>query len=307
MGPAGTPDILRAEQRRRRLKAQATPFVLLAPALALLVAVAAYPLAAAARLSLLQFRINTPERFVGLANYRRLLVDLETAQSLGLTAIFVIGSVGVVMVLAYLLALLLYQEFPGRRLVRAVVLIPWALAPVVNGIMWKSLYAPNFGPLNDILTRLGLLQQSVSWVVDYPMHSLILAYVWKVLPLPTLVILAGLEGIPQELYEAAQVDGAGSLRRFRRITLPLMGTVTLLALILMLLDALHVFAIVDLLTRGGPAGRTMLLNYSIFRTAFRYLDFGYGAAMAFALTGMILVLAFFYVRVSAKAAMITER
>jgi ABC-type sugar transport system permease subunit len=152
-----------------------------------------------------------------------------------------------------------------------------------------------------------LLAQPVNWVIDYPMHSLILAYVWKVLPLPTLIVLAGLEGIPNELYEAAQMDGAGPFRRFRLITLPLMGTVSLLALILMLVDALHVFAIVDLLARGGPGGRTMVLNYTIFRMAFRYLDFGYAAAMAFTLTGVILILAYFYLRASAEAAMVTER
>lgn len=294
-------------RKRRRLRLQVAPFVLLAPAVALLLAVAGYPLIGALRLSLLQFRLNRPERFVGLANYQHLLADPQSLESLGITAVFVAGSVTTVMVLAYLLALLLYQEFRGRRFVRTVVLIPWALAPVVNGIMWKSLYAPSFGPLNDILTRSGLLVQPVNWMGDYPMHSLILAYVWKVLPLPTLVILAGLEGVPGELYEAAQVDGAGSLRRFRFITLPLMGAVTLLALILMLVDSLHVFAIVDLLTRGGPGGRTMVLNYTIFRTAFRYLDFGYGAAMAFALTGIVLVLALVYLRASAKAALATER
>ena len=294
-------------QRRRRLRLQAAPFILLAPAIALLVAVAAYPLFGALRLSLLHFRLNAPVRFVGLANYQRMLEDPQTVESLGITAVFVAGSVTTVMVLAYLLALLLYQDFPGRRIVRAIVLIPWALAPVVNSIMWKSMYAPSFGPLNDILTRSKLLAQPVNWVVDFPMHSLILAYAWKVLPLPTLVVLAGLEGIPNELYEAAQVDGAGSVRRFRFITLPLMRTVSLLALILMLVDSLHVFAIVDLLTRGGPGGRTMVLNYNIFRTAFRYLDFGYGAAMAFALTAIVLILAFFYLRASAEAAMVTER
>ena len=294
-------------QRRRRLRLQATPFVLLAPAIALLVAVAGYPLFGALRLSLLHFRLNTPVRFVGLANYQRMLQDPQTVESLGITAVFVAGSVTTVMVLAYLLALLLYQDFPGRRIVRAIVLIPWALAPVVNSILWKSMYAPNFGPLNDILTRSKLLAQPVNWVIDFPMYSLILAYAWKVLPLPTLVVLAGLEGIPNELYEAAQVDGAGSVRRFRLITLPLMRTVSLLALILMLVDSLHVFAIVDLLTRGGPGGRTMVLNYNIFRTAFRYLDFGYAAAMAFALTAIVLILAFFYLRASAEAAMVTER
>ncbi len=307
MGLAGLPHVARPALRRRRLRSQATPFLLLLPALLLLGAVALFPFAGALRLSLLELRLNTPERFVGLENYRRVVTDAETRHSLGLTAIFVGGSVAALLILSYALALLLYQDFPGRRLVRTIVLVPWALAPVVNGIMWKSLYAPNFGPLNDLLIRAGLLPQSVNWIVDYPMYSLILAYVWKVLPLPTLIILAGLEGIPQEMYEAAEVDGAGSLRRFRDITLPLMRTVTLLAMILMLVDALHVFAIVDLLTRGGPGGQTMLLNYSIFRTAFRYLDFGYGAAMAFTLTGIILVLAVFYLRASAEAAMVTER
>ena len=305
MGLAGTSEGV--AQRRRRLRLQATPFVLLAPAVALLIAVAGYPLIGALRLSVLQFRLNTPIRFVGLANYARLIADPQTLESLGITVVFVVGSVTTAMVLAYLLALLLYQDFAGRRVVRAIVLIPWALAPVVNSIMWKSMYAPNFGPLNDILTRTRVLAQPVNWVIDYPMHSLILAYVWKVLPLPTLIVLAGLEGIPNELYEAAQMDGAGPFRRFRLITLPLMGTVTLLALILMLVDALHVFAIVDLLTRGGPGGRTMVLNYTIFRMAFRYLDFGYAAAMAFTLTGVILILAYFYLRASAEAAMITER
>lgn len=297
----------RDHARRRRLRVQAAPYILLAPALLLLAAVAGYPLLSAIRISLMHFRINAPQRFVGLANYARLLTDPQTLDSLGITAAFVAGSVGVVLLLAYLVALLLYQDFPGRRWVRTIVLIPWALAPVVNGIMWKSMYAPNFGPLNDVLLRLGVLRNSVNWIVDFPLQSLTLAYVWKVLPLPTLILLAGLEGIPTEIYEAAAVDGAGPWRRFRVITLPLMRTVTLLAVILMLVDALHVFALVDLLTRGGPAGQTMLLNYSIFRTAFRYLDFGYGAAMAFALTTLILVLAVVYLRAQAEAAMVTER
>lgn len=292
---------------RRRLRVRATPFLLLLPAVLLLGAVAAYPLLGALRLSFLQFRINAPERFIGLDNFRRILTDPQTLASMGITAIFVAGSVTALLLLAYLLALLLYQDFPGRRIIRTVVLIPWALAPVVNGLMWKSLYAPNFGPLNDVLARLGLIAQSVNWVTEFPMPSLILAYVWKVLPFPTLVILAGLESVPPELYEAAQVDGAGSTRRFRHITLPLLRTVTLLATILVLVDALHVFAIVDILTRGGPGGQTMVLNYTIFRTAFRYLDFGYGAAMAFTLTAGILVLSFLYVRASAEAALVTER
>lgn len=286
---------------RRHLRQQVTPYLLLAPAMLLLLAVAGFPLAGAMRLSLLQFRINTPERFVGLENYRRLLTDPQSLESLGLTVIFVLGGVTLIMLLAHVVALLLYQEFPGRRVVRTIVLVPWALAPVVNGLMWKSLYAPQFGPLNDLLYRAGALQQSVNWVVDYPMHSLILAYAWKVLPLPILIILAGLEGISQELYEAAEVDGASSWTRLRAITLPLLRPVSLLALILLLVDALHVFALVDILTRGGPAGRTMIINYTIYRTAFRYLNFGYGAAMAFSLTVLILVLAVFYVRSSAAA------
>jgi ABC-type sugar transport system permease subunit len=305
VGLAGTGEVASVGHTRRRLHARATPFFLLAPALALLIAVAGFPLVGALRISLTQLRINTPQRFVGLENYRRLFSDPQVLESLGLTALFVLGSVTAMLFLAYLLALLLYQDFPGRRLVRTIVLVPWALAPVVNGIMWKSLYAPNFGPLNDILNRLGVLSQSINWLIDYPMASLILAYVWKVLPLPTLIILAGLEGIPRELYEAAEVDGAGSLTRFRRITLPLQRTVTLLTVILMLVDALHVFAVVDILTHGGPAGRTMVLNYAIFRTAFRYLDFGYGAAMAFALTALVLVLTFVYLRAQKEAALAT--
>ncbi len=307
MGVAGVPHVTRTGFPRRRLRLQATPFFLLLPALLLLTAVAGYPLVGALRLSVLRFRLNSPEQFIGLENYRRLLSDPQTLQSLGLTAIFVAGSVATLLLLSYLIALLLYQEFPGRRFIRTAVLIPWALAPVVNGLMWKSLYAPQFGPLNDILYRIGVLQQSINWVTDYPMQSLILAYIWKVLPLPTLIILAGLEGVPAELYEAAEVDGAGSARRFREITLPLLRPVTLLAVILVLVDSLHVFAIVDVLTRGGPGGRTMVFNYTIYRTAFRYLDFGYGAAMAFTLTVVILILAFFYARASAEAALVTER
>ncbi len=307
MGGAGIPDLGRTGLLRRRLRLQATPFLLLLPALLLLTAVAGYPLVGALRLSVLRFRLNSPEQFIGLENYHRLLADPQTLQSLGLTGIFVAGSVTTLLLLSYLIAVLLYQEFPGRRFIRTAVLIPWALAPVVNGIMWKSLYAPQFGPLNDILYRIGVLRQSINWVTDYPMQSLILAYVWKVLPLPTLIILAGLEGVPAELYEAAEVDGAGSARRFREITLPLLRPVTLLALILVLVDSLHVFALVDVLTRGGPAGRTTVFNYAIFRTAFRYLDFGYGAAMAFTLAAVILILAFFYARAAADAALATER
>jgi ABC-type sugar transport system permease subunit len=293
------------EPVRRRL--QATPYVLLLPSLILLTAVAGYPLIGALRMSLMQFRMGTPARFIGFANYLKMLSDPQILTSFGLTVTFVASSVCALLLLSYLVAVLLYQEFPGRRVIRTIVLIPWALAPVVNGVMWKSLYAPQFGPLNDLLYRAGVVTHSVNWLVDYPMSSLILAYVWKILPLPTLIILAGLEGVPAEIYEAAEVDGASSARRFFGITLPLLRPVTLLALIILLVDSLHVFATVDILTRGGPAGRTMIFNYTVFRTAFRYLDFGYGAAMAFALTAVILALAFFYVRASAEAAMETER
>lgn len=247
------------------------------PALGLLSFITLYPLVQLVYLSLqhkvLIFNIS---RFVGLDNYLFLMRDNRFWNALKNTVYFTSVSVFLEVLLGLAIALLLARPFRGRGLARAIVLLPWAVPSVVSARMWEWIYSPDMSVLNY------LLGVNVNWLGSpfWAMNAAILMDVWKTTPFVALLLLAGLQMIPKEFYQAAMVDGAGWWQRFGRITLPLLKPVLLVALVFRTLDAFRVFDAIYVLTGGGPADTTETLSIYAYKILFQTLQFGYGSALA---------------------------
>lgn len=272
---------------------------LITPSLVVILGIVIYPLLQSLFMSLHDWNLTMPEHpFVGLRNYWVVLTTASFWRSIGRTLYFTIVSTGLEVVLGLGIALLLNRSFRGRGALRALVLLPWALPTVVNGIMWRWIDNPDYGALNALLTQTGLLHAYQNWLGS-PMSALnmvILADVWKMTPLAALLLLAGLQTIPRELYESAAIDGAGSWRQFTRITLPLLRTSILIVLVARTIEAFKVFDIIYIMTRGGPGDGTMTIAYYAYTQAFSSLLFGKGAAISYLIALFIMLLSIGYVR-----------
>ncbi len=266
---------------------------LLGPAVLFVASVALMPIVATFWLSLRrQLPIFGISQFVGLRNYRFLLSDARFANALANTTYFVAFSVSLELALGLGLALLLHQKFPGRGPVRALVLVPWAVPTVVAARFWEWIFNADYGVLNY------LLDVKINWLGDpfWAIHAAILADVWKSTPFAVLLLLGGLEMIPEEIYHAAQVDGATAWQVFRHVTLPLLKPVILLVLLFRTMDAARVFDLLFILTGGGPANQTETLVVYAYKLLYRTLQFGYGSAVAVATFLFIFALSLAYVR-----------
>ncbi|MCP3142989.1 carbohydrate ABC transporter permease [Pyxidicoccus xibeiensis] len=264
-------------------------YLLVAPAVLVLAGVALYPILAAIWLSLHRFILVFGERrFTGLDNYAFLLSDARFWAALGNTAYFTAVAVTVELLLAVPLALLLNRAFPGRGLLRASVLVPWAIPTVVSARLWAWMFNPEYGLINRLLPG-----NDINWLgaPGYALHAAILVDVWKTTPFVALLVLAGLQGISEDLYKAARVDGASAWRAFRSITLPLLKPALLLAVLFRSLDAFRVFDAIYVLTEGGPANTTETLSIYAYKTLMRSGDFGYGSALSVATFLCVVVLA----------------
>jgi multiple sugar transport system permease protein len=256
----------------------------------MLTAVAFYPLASTVWLSLRdELPIFLISRFVGLAHYGALWSDQRFWRSLANTGYLTLISVSLEILLGLGAALLLQRAFPARGLVRALVLTPWFIPTVVAARLWEWMYNPQFGLVNFLLVQSGLFGHGLNWL-GHPtlaLHAAILADVWKTMPFAALLLLAGLQTIPQDVYRAARVDGANMGQAFWRITLPLLAPVLGVALLFRVLDALRVFDVVYVLTGGGPANSTETLSIYAYRLSFQTLQFGLGAAVAVAIVALV--------------------
>ncbi len=271
---------------------QRTGWILLFPALLLLFLIFLYPIARAFGLSLFTENLGTQLQPVlsGFANYQRMLGDGRFWQSMSNTAIFTIVSVALELVLGLSIALVLNQSFFGRGIVRTIAIIPWALPTSIMGLAWAWIFNDRFGVANDILQRLGLIETGINWLGEpgLAMVAIIIADVWKTTPFISIILLAGLQSIPQDLYEAHKIDGANPWQSFSQITLPLLMPQIMIALLFRFAQAFGIFDLVQVMTGGGPAGSTETVSIYIYSTVMRYLDFGYGAALVVA-TFMILI------------------
>lgn len=300
-----TNDKLDTIQRRE----QRTGWTLILPALIVLLLVYAYPILRAFWLSVYTQNLGTELQrfFSGLSNYQRMAGDGRFWQSLSNTAIFTTVSVLLELILGIAVALVLNQAFRGRSIVRTITLIPWALPTAVMGVAWAWIFNDQYGVVNDILRRLGLIDTGISWLGDptLAMIAVILADVWKTTPFIALLLLAGLQSISNDLYEAHSLDGATPWQSFWKITVPLLMPQIVISLLFRFAQAFAIFDLIQVMTGGGPGGATETVSIYIYSTVMRYLDFGYGSALI-VVTFLILVAAvaiasFFLSRTRANA------
>lgn len=288
--PAARPRSGRPGAWRRRYDLGA--YLFLAPDLVGTLVFAVGPVAAALALSFFSWDILTPATFVGLENYRRLLFDDPIfRQVLGNTTIYVLGSVPVRTALALLLAIILNQRLPASHFFRAAFYIPTITSAVAAALVWRWIYDPNFGLLNSVLYDLGV-SDPPSWLSDarWAMPALIILGIWQGLGFQIVIFMAGLQGIPAHLYEAASIDGAGAWRRFRHITLPLISPTTFFVLVISVIGSYQVFDQAFILTEGGPGYATTTLVYYIYTNAFEFFQMGYAAAIAWVMFVIVFIL-----------------
>ena len=290
---------LAQKKSRKNREEQRLAVFLLAPAVLIMAVVTVYPLLRSLWISLLEWDLTKPfsgHPFIGLQNYLHILKDPVFWQSAKVTAIFVIGAVSLEIICGLLIALLLNKNFVGRNFVRMLSLLPWAIPPVVNGIMWKWILNPSYGALNGILYSLGLIDEYIIWLGSPGLSLLmvILADVWKETPFIMLLFLAALQTIPGELYEAAEVDGANWFKKFWNITLPLIKPTLFVALSLRTIWALKSFDLIYTLTAGGPSNGTSVIGFYTYLKTFVSLDLGKGSAAAYMMTIVVMIVVLLY-------------
>ena len=256
------------------------PFLLLAPTITVLLALSIYPLIYSVRVSLHDASGN-----LALTNFTRLVSDQFFLSALAHTLVYAVIALTFEFAIGLGLALLLDSQVRARGLFRSLLLVPMMLPPIVVGVVWRLLLNANFGALNGTLKRFGVNTESLTWTASpkLAMTSVIAADVWQWTPFVFLILLAGLQAIPQEPYEAALIDGSSGWQTFRHVTLPLLMPAIVIALLLRTMDLLRVFDHIFILTEGGPGFATETLSLYIYRTAFRFSNFGYAAAMSFVL------------------------
>jgi ABC-type sugar transport system permease subunit len=275
---------------------------LVSPALAVVALVAIFPLAWTVWESLHLHDLRMPWRgrpFVGLGNYAELLSTPRFWSALAHTAFFTAVSVTLELLLGLAFALAMNRAFRGRGLVRAAVLVPWAIPTVVAALLWRFMFEGQSGIANALLVSAGALGAPIVWFVHAATAwvPVILADVWKTTPFVALLLLAGLQNIDRSLYEAAAVDGASAWWQLRRITLPLLKPAILVALIFRTLDAFRVFDLVYVLTSGGPGTSTEPVALYAFNALLQNLRFGYGSAVSVVIFIITFALALAYIRV----------
>lgn len=275
-------------------------FVLNSPAILLLLGLVLYPIVYSFWLSLHAYNLRQPNRvrFIGIDNYVTVLSSDQFWAAAGNTAIFCAGSISLTVILGTLLALLLNEPFPGRGILRAVMLLPWAVPPVVNGLIWQWLLDGQHGLINALLLGSGLVDSPQAWLsqTQSAMPALILAQAWNHVPFVAVVMLAALQTIPDELYDSAQIDGAGLIQRFKYVTLPWLSHALLLVLVTQTMVALRTFDIIYVLTGGGPGSATTVIAWLTYVTTFNLTDFGRGNAYAYIIAIITFCLSLLYIR-----------
>lgn len=302
---SGTPDRATGRQsrwqryRELRFTEEELAVILLTPVVSFLLAVSFYPIFDTVVGSLYTGYVLEiePRTFVGLENYRAILDSSDFWDSLVVSLIYTGVSVPVELVLGLGLALLLNREFTGKYVAQAAILFPWAIPTVINARIWAWMFNGQYGVINDVLVRIGVLADPYPFLAkpDMALASMLFITIWKTSSFMALILLAGLQSIPDHLYDAARMDGASKLRQFRDVTLPLLKPTLLVALIFRTLPAFQAFGLPYGLTGGGPAGATTTLVLYDHQLTFNRLSFGQGSATATIITLIALAIAMVYV------------
>lgn len=275
----------------------------LLPALVVLAAVQVFPLVYSIYLSLCRISLDLRMEIVGFANYLRVLRDPGVMAAFWHSFVFSLGSVAGQLVIGLAAALLLNQGLRGQRWMRLAVLVPWVIPAVIAALIWRWMLDAQFGVINDWMVRAGILSDFRSWLgrPDTALSSTVVVNIWRGSPFVAIMLLAGLQMIPKEHYEAAHVDGAGSLQQFRYITLPGLAYIMGLAGTMSAIWSFKEFALIQLLTEGGPAGATEVVGTLVYRMFFQYARFGEAAALGVLVFLVLFVASAWYLRVAAEA------
>lgn len=285
--------------RNRRALSLRGRLLLILPLLVVLAAVIGWPLLDTVWLSFTDATLGgATGNFVGIDNYLRALRAPGFLKALGVTALFTVLTVSIELVLGLCVGLLLDMELKGRAFFRFLLIVPWALPTVVNAMAWRVIYNPDFGALNALLLQLGIIDRYQSWLGSpaTALFAIGAADIWKTFSLVALITLAGLQSVPKELREAASIDGAGFFARFRAVTLPVILLPLSIAAVLRMIEAVKVFDIIWVMTRGGPLDSTKSLSILIYQEAFSFRHAGYGASLAMLSVALSLLLIAAYTR-----------
>ena len=269
-------------------------YLLILPAVFVIFCVFFYPLFTAVDMSLHKFILTKPgsQPFVGLKNYWDLIKNPIFSNSLEKTAIWTGVNLFAQLFFGILVALLLNQNFRGRALARAAVLVPWVTPSVVAVLSWRWMYDAQFGIINDLLVKLGLIEKGIAWLgnTNTAMAAVIVESIWKGTPFVAIMILASLQTVPKDMYDAAKVDGAGSIACFFNVTVPLIMPTLMIAATLTTIYTFNSFNAIWLMTEGGPLRATETLTMLVYTLAFR--DFNFGQASAAGVITLLVLLVF---------------
>jgi multiple sugar transport system permease protein len=302
---AGSP-LSRGDRLRGHLSRRWLPYLLILPSVVFLLAVEFYPLATGLAESLYYHNRVQPwaTTFVGLGNFAQALNSHDVRQALRTSFVMVAGIVGASYLLGLVAGLLLNQPIRGRAVYRAIILVPWITPPIVAYISWQFMLSDQFGSINRWLIALGLVDpfDPVTWLADpaLAMLSVIVVGTWFRFPFMAITVLAALAAVPDELYEAAALDGASAFQCFRDVTLPLILPVSVIATLLQAIWTFNDFALTFVLTGGGPANATTPLILLAYREAFQRFNIGYGTALAVISMVLMLALGAVYLRLQAR-------
>lgn len=274
---------------------------MLAPAVLLVFVILGIPIIAGIVTSFQRVRINRPQTndpFVGFENYARMLGSDDFWHSLGISALYTVGAVTITFTLGFAAALLVSRTSRINTAARTLLMLPWATPLVAGALTWGIMLDTDSGVVNRLIRALPGDLRSVPWLIDQStaLISVILVDAWHTFPVAMVLLLAGLQGIPRDLYESADIDGATGWQQFRYVTVPVMAPISSLVLLLLSVWAFRRFEVVYLLTRGGPADSTRTLVMETFDRAFRYYDLGYSATLGVATLVISAMMAAVYIR-----------
>lgn len=289
-------------EKRKTLQQQdiRTAWLLILPSLILILGITLQPILTTFILSFFETSQGQilPTKFVGLSHYFSFIQDPVFWATIKRTLYFTFVSVGLEILLGLGIAQLINSHPPGWKFLRTSLIIPWAVPTIVNGFMWRWIYNADYGALNGLLLQLGVIKRYVPWLIDpqRAMNLVILADIWHTIPFVALILQAALATIPEELEEAAAVDGASAWQRFVSIRLPLLRPAILVALVIRSVEAFRVFDIIYVITNGGPAFGTVTISFLTYLETFSYGHIGNGSALSFLISLFTLGLAFVYIR-----------
>ncbi|NMC14097.1 MAG: sugar ABC transporter permease [Chloroflexi bacterium] len=274
--------------------------LLVIPSLLIILGITLQPVLSTLYLSFFETPLSKPSGgiFIGFDNYLNILKDKVFWATIWRTVYFTVVSVGIELILGIAVAQLIHSHPPAWKLLRTCLIIPWAVPTVVNGAMWRWIYSADYGALNALLLKFGIIDHYIAWLTNpiTAMNLVILADIWHSFPFIALIIQAALASIPEDLDEAASVDGANALQRFFSIRLPLLRSAILIALVIRTVEAFRVFDIIYVITRGGPAFGTVAISFLTYFETFTYGHVGKGSALSFLISLFTLGMAMIYIR-----------